>query len=184
MPTPPWARTFTIPAASTPIPMAIIHFLRSKRTGRWECGYPGMTNENVTVASGATNVTLNFVVMTQFNAPSLGHPVLSGGQFQFQVTGNGGQNYRIDVSTNLLSNGWTPVYTNMGSFPLTNAVGNQLPSIASSVPWPCREDGFIFLPIPSGLSRPTNPSSSAVGIPLKTARNLFFCQADAFQGHF
>jgi hypothetical protein len=47
---------------------------------------------------------------------------LSGGQVQFQVTGHNGQEYRIDTSTNLLPNGWLPVYTNFGSFPFSATV--------------------------------------------------------------
>jgi hypothetical protein len=91
----------------------------------WSVGgnYPGMTNENATV-SGTKSVLLDFVISPP-GPPSLGQPFLSEGQFQFQVIGNNGQNYRIDVSTNLLPNGWTPVYTNIGSFPFSNAVGTN-----------------------------------------------------------
>jgi hypothetical protein len=92
----------------------------------WMVGgnYPGMNNQNVTVP-GSGNATLDFVVSSQSGPPSVGQPVVSGGQFQFQVIGNNGQNYRIDVSTNLLANGWTPVSTNIGSFTFTNAVGTN-----------------------------------------------------------
>jgi hypothetical protein len=89
----------------------------------WSLGgnYPGMTNENVTV-SGTNSVMLNFHISSQTGPPSLGHPSLSGGQVQFQVMGNNGQEYRIDSSTNLLPNGWLPVFTNFGSFPFSAAV--------------------------------------------------------------
>jgi hypothetical protein len=92
----------------------------------WSVGgnNPGLTNHIVTV-TGTTGVMLDFVVPSQGGPPSLGQPVLSGGQFQFQVMGNSGQNYRIDESTNLLPNGWTPVSTNIGSFSFTNAVGTS-----------------------------------------------------------
>jgi hypothetical protein len=94
--------------------------------GQWTVGgnEPGMANQNVTVI-GSNSVMLNFVVSTQSGAPSLGQPVLSGGQFRFQLTGSNGQDYRIDVSTNLQPNSWTPVYTNIGSFTFTNAVGTN-----------------------------------------------------------
>jgi hypothetical protein len=89
----------------------------------WSVGgnAPGMTNQNVTV-SGTNSVMLNFHISPQSSPPSLGHPVLSGGQVQFQVIGNNGQEYRIDTSTNLLPNGWLPVSTNFGSFPFSAAV--------------------------------------------------------------
>ena len=74
---------------------------------------------------GSNSVMLSFVVSSQPYVPSLGQPVLSGGQFRFQLTGNNPQDYRIDVSTNLQPNGWTPIYTNIGSFPFTNAVGTN-----------------------------------------------------------
>jgi hypothetical protein len=94
--------------------------------GEWSVGgsYPGMTNENVTV-SGTNGVMLNFTISPQNGPPSLGQPVLSGGQVQFQVTGNSGQEYRIDTSTNLQTNGWVPVYTNFGSFPFSAAVSTN-----------------------------------------------------------
>jgi hypothetical protein len=89
----------------------------------WSVGgsYPGMTNQNATV-SGTTSVMLDFVIASQSGPPNLSHPVLSGGQIQFQVSGNNGQEYRIDTSTNLLSNAWLPVYTNFGSFPFSATV--------------------------------------------------------------
>jgi hypothetical protein len=86
-------------------------------------GYQGMTNQNVTV-SGSTSVMLNFVVSSQSSAPSLGHPGLSGGQIQFEVIGNNGQNYGIEVATNL-SGAWTPVFTNIGSFSFSNVIGTN-----------------------------------------------------------
>jgi len=91
----------------------------------WTVGgsYPGMTNENVTVI-GTNNALLNFVVNNGAIAPTLSQPVLSAGVFHCQVTGNGSQNYRMDASTNLL-NGWTPVYTNVGSFPFNDNVGTN-----------------------------------------------------------
>jgi hypothetical protein len=91
----------------------------------WTVGgsYPGMNNENATVTT-TNSVNLDFVVSSQ-SGPSLTQPVLSGGQFRFQLSGNNGQGYRIDVSSNLLSNGWTPVFTNFGSFTFTNAVGTN-----------------------------------------------------------
>jgi hypothetical protein len=94
--------------------------------GEWSVGggYPGMLNQNVTV-SGTSSVMLNFIVSSQSGPPSLGQPVLSDGQFRFQVIGNNGQNYRIDVSTSLLTNRWTPVSTNIGSFQFTDAVGTN-----------------------------------------------------------
>jgi hypothetical protein len=89
----------------------------------WTVGgsYPGMINQNVNVIGSSSNL-LNFVVSSQSSAPTLSHPVLSGGQIEFQILGNTNQNYRIDVSSNLLSNGWTPVATNLGSSMFTNAV--------------------------------------------------------------
>jgi hypothetical protein len=92
----------------------------------WSVGgnYPGMTNENATV-TGTTSVMLNFVVSPQSNQPSLGTPIVSGGQVQFQVMGNNGQEYRIDATTNLLPNDWRPVYTNYGSFPFSTAVSTN-----------------------------------------------------------
>jgi hypothetical protein len=94
----------------------------------WTVGgsYPGMTNENVTV-SGTNNVTLNFAISPQSGAPSLSQPVLSGGQLQFQVIGNNGQEYRIDT-TGHLPNGWAPVATNYGSFQFNTAVTNTTKS--------------------------------------------------------
>jgi hypothetical protein len=91
--------------------------------GEWTVGgnYPGMTNENVTV-SGTNSVMLNFVISAQTGPPTLSHPTLSGGQVQFQVNGNNGQEYRVDTSTNLLPIGWQPVYTNFGTFPFTATV--------------------------------------------------------------
>jgi hypothetical protein len=92
----------------------------------WSVGanVPGLPTKNVTVV-GNNSVMLNFVAPSQSGPPSLGHPILGGGQFQFQVMGNGTQNYRIDVSTNLLPNGWTPVFTNIGSFTFSNAIGTN-----------------------------------------------------------
>jgi len=92
----------------------------------WSVGgnNPALTNHIVTV-TGTTSVMLDFVVPSQGGPPSLAQPILSGGQFQFQVVGNSGQNYRIDESTILLPNGWTPVATNIGSFTFSNAVGTN-----------------------------------------------------------
>jgi hypothetical protein len=94
----------------------------------WSVGgsYPGMTNENTTV-SGTNSVMLNFVISPP-SPPSLSQPFLSGGQFQFRVIGNSGQNYRIDVSTNLLANAWSPVFTNLGSFMFSNPLGTNYTS--------------------------------------------------------
>ncbi len=93
--------------------------------GQWSVGggHPGMANQNVTV-SGSTSVPLNFVVSSQTSPPSLGQPSLNGGQFHFEVIGNNTQTYRVDVSTNL-SHGWTPVFTNIGSFSFSNAIGTN-----------------------------------------------------------
>ncbi len=90
----------------------------------WTVGgnFPGMANQNMDVSGAGTSNLLNFVVSPQSSPVTLSHPFLSGGQIQFQILGNTNQNYRVDVSSNLLSNGWTPVSTNLGSSMFTNAV--------------------------------------------------------------
>jgi hypothetical protein len=91
----------------------------------WSVGgnYQGMTNATVTV-TGTNSVMLNFVVSSQPAGPSLGQPFVSGGQVQFQVTGNNFQGYAIEAATNL-NGGWQPIYTNYGSFSFTNAISTN-----------------------------------------------------------
>ena len=79
-------------------------------------GYDCPNQQNVTV-SGA-NATANFAVQAFSNArPTLTQPQWFPGQFQFQVSGESGRNYRIDATTNFLT--WTTLTTNTafgGSF--------------------------------------------------------------------
>jgi len=92
---------------------------------QWTVGgnYPGMMNENA-IVTGTSSVMLNFVVSSQPGPPSLGQPVVSGGQVQFQVMGNNFQGYAIEATTNL-TGGWQPIYTNYGSFSFTNAISTN-----------------------------------------------------------
>ena len=86
--------------------------------GTWSVGVENqnVAGTNVTI-TGTNNARADFVLSSGSGGqPGLGQAVLSGGQFQFQLSGNGGQNYRIDASATLLSNSWVPVFTNIGSF--------------------------------------------------------------------
>jgi hypothetical protein len=78
-------------------------------------GYNCAASQNVSVSGAAT---ANFVVQAFSNTPpTLTQPQWFPGQFQFQVSGESGRNYRIDATTDFLS--WTTLTTNTafgGSF--------------------------------------------------------------------
>jgi hypothetical protein len=58
-------------------------------------------------------------------APTLNAPALSGGQFQFTVTGTAGSNYVVQALTNLSGSNWVSLQTNSAPFGFvdTNSVG-------------------------------------------------------------
>ncbi len=80
-------------------------------------GFQDPPTQSATI-SGTNNQTVNFVAQPITNTPpTLGQFHYSNGQFQFQVNGMSGRNYRVDASTNLTS--WVPLATNTafgGSF--------------------------------------------------------------------
>ncbi|MEY2466997.1 MAG: hypothetical protein QOD03_1518 [Verrucomicrobiota bacterium] len=80
----------------------------------------------------ATTGTLRFDMVTVYgstitsNTPAspavLSSPgVFAGNQFQLTVTGSAGSNYVIQVSTNLSSTNWLPVFTNASPFTFTES---------------------------------------------------------------
>jgi hypothetical protein len=57
---------------------------------------------------------------------TLSSSMISGGRFQFNVTGaSGSQTNIVQASTNLIN--WVPIYTNMGSMTFTDAAANTYP---------------------------------------------------------
>ena len=54
-------------------------------------------------------------------APVLGSPVLTNNQVQFTITGTAGNNYAIEVSTNLSTANWVSVFTNQSPFTFMDA---------------------------------------------------------------
>jgi hypothetical protein len=80
-------------------------------------GYNCVNVANVTVVSNT--VQQNFTVQPYGSggggSPKLGSVTKSGGQFQFSFSGASGQNYTIQVSTNLNSSNWVPLYVTNGT---------------------------------------------------------------------
>jgi len=69
-------------------------------------------DQNTGGPSGAAfYAAISYVAGSSAPPPTLGSPArLSGGQFQFLLTGAAGQNYTILMSTNLGSTNWTPLF--------------------------------------------------------------------------
>jgi hypothetical protein len=53
-------------------------------------------------------------------AAILAAPTISGNAFNFTVSGSAGANYVVQTSTNLASNNWIPVLTNVSPFNFTD----------------------------------------------------------------
>jgi len=106
------------------------HYQLSAFNGTWQVnldcsslntqGY-GCPNQQNVIVSG-TNATANFTVQAFSNTPAtLTQPQWLPGQFQFQVSGESGRNYRIDVTTDFST--WATLATNTafgGSFPFSD----------------------------------------------------------------
>jgi len=58
-------------------------------------------------------------VLSVTNAPSFSSVIFTNGQFQFMVSGTTGINYVVQVSTNLATPDWIPVFTNAAPFMFT-----------------------------------------------------------------
>jgi hypothetical protein len=83
-----------------------------------------LSPQNQTVVIANNNGAANFTVQLA-NGPGLASPgILSKGQFQFLLNGAAGQNYTIQMSTNLGSTNWTSLYVtncaSSGSFYVTD----------------------------------------------------------------
>jgi hypothetical protein len=80
-------------------------------------GYNCVNTATVTVVSNT--VQQNFTVQPFGSggggSPKLGSPTKSGGQFQFSFSGASGQNYTVQVTTNLNSSNWFPLYVTNGT---------------------------------------------------------------------
>jgi hypothetical protein len=71
----------------------------------------------------STNQTFSLTINTSSAPPMIGNPSKSGSQFQFFVAANAGQNYTIQMSTNLKSTNWSSILVtnpSMNSFFITD----------------------------------------------------------------
>lgn len=57
--------------------------------------------------------------------PTLTNPVLTGGQFQFLLTGSAGSNYVVQAATSLSESNWVSLRTNAAPFTFTDTNANQ-----------------------------------------------------------
>jgi hypothetical protein len=71
----------------------------------------------------STNQNFSLTINASSQPPTLGQPSRSGSQFQFFVSATAGQNYTVQVSTNLNSANWSSILVtnpSMNSFFITD----------------------------------------------------------------
>lgn len=124
--------TWTIATGSQQPPSAV-----TLSTNGRISGVPSASGTNSFIVrltdNNSTSVTRTFTLITGPNTrPSLGSAVKSSGaQFEFLLNGASGQNYTLQLSTNLSSGNWISLFTTnnptTGSFPVTdpNATNQQ-----------------------------------------------------------
>jgi len=61
-------------------------------------------------------ITLSLTNLEAIVAPVLASPVLTNGQFRFNVSGAMGHNYAVQTSTNLTTTNWISLFTNAAPF--------------------------------------------------------------------
>jgi endonuclease/exonuclease/phosphatase family metal-dependent hydrolase len=104
----------------------------------FESSAANTSNSNYVGAAGAygTTGTVRFDMVTVIGttisasnpppvAATLSTPVLSGGQFQFTVTGSAGSNYVVQASTNLSTSNWASLRTNSSPFSFVETNSSQ-----------------------------------------------------------
>ncbi|MEJ0089361.1 MAG: hypothetical protein WDM80_06400 [Limisphaerales bacterium] len=83
---------------------------RTPRQRRWHTRFDMVT---------VTGVFID-IAPTPPNAPTLGTPIFTSGQFQFLLTGTTGATYVVQSATNLMDNNWVPQITNVSPFTFTD----------------------------------------------------------------
>ncbi len=126
--------TFTSEAIGIPAPTYQWKFNGANISGATSSNYTkssvttGNSGDYTVVASNsASSTTSTTAVLNVYDSASatLGSFALSGGDFQFSITGVPGYGYIIQASTNLTS--WTPIKTNNSPFTFTDPQTTNYP---------------------------------------------------------